>query len=269
MAYVYRHIRLDKKIPFYIGIGSDEEGKYYRANTEDSRNKIWRDITSRAAYEVQIVLEGLSWEEACLKEIEFIEMYGRIDKKTGTLANMTKGGEGVVGRVDTEERKQKWKKSREGFQHSEVTKQKLSIKHTGKTHSKETKEKIRTNKKQDWQNPEHPFNSLEYREQKREHMVKNNPMHDPEIRARHKQAVEQREWKGGTVLRDLNIKQVTCPHCKKSGGYTSFKQFHFDRCETFTGIKHTKPEYTCPHCNKTGKGASNMQRWHFENCKYK
>lgn len=30
-----------------------------------------------------------------------------------------------------------------------------------------------------------------------------------------------------------------------------------------------KPEYTCPHCNKTGKGASNMQRWHFENCKYK
>jgi len=109
----------------------------------------------------------------------------------------------------------------------------------------------------------------ESRRKKSELLKQNNPMHDPEIRARHKQAVEQREWKGGTVLKDLNTKQVTCPHCKKSGGYMSFKQFHFDRCETLTGIKHTKPEYTCPYCNKAGKGASNMQRWHFENCKYK
>jgi len=30
-----------------------------------------------------------------------------------------------------------------------------------------------------------------------------------------------------------------------------------------------KPEYTCPHCRKTGKGASNMQRWHFSNCRSK
>lgn len=269
MAYVYRHIRLDKKIPFYIGIGSDEEGKYCRANTADGRNKIWRDITNKTAYEVQVVIEGLSWEEACLKEIEFVELYGRIDKKTGFLANMTKGGDGVLGRVDTEERKQKWRKSREGFQHSEVTKQKLSMQHTGKTHSKKTKEKIRAIKRQEWQNPEHLFNSFEYRELKRKHMVKNNPMANPEIRARHKQAVEQREWKGGTVLKDLNTKQVTCPHCNKSGGYMSFKQFHFDRCEILTGVKHTKPEYTCPHCGKTGKGASNMQRWHFKNCKHK
>lgn len=28
MAYVYRHIRLDKNEPFYIGIGKDEGGKY-------------------------------------------------------------------------------------------------------------------------------------------------------------------------------------------------------------------------------------------------
>ena len=32
MAYIYRHIRLDKNEPFYIGIGSDVEGKYKRAN---------------------------------------------------------------------------------------------------------------------------------------------------------------------------------------------------------------------------------------------
>lgn len=109
----------------------------------------------------------------------------------------------------------------------------------------------------------------ETRRKKSEFLKQNNPMADPKMRARHKQAVEQREWKGGTVLKDLNIKQVTCPHCNKSGGYMSFKQFHFDRCEILTGVKHTKPEYTCPHCGKTGKGASNMQRWHFKNCKHK
>jgi group I intron endonuclease len=107
------------------------------------------------------------------------------------------------------------------------------------------------------------------REKKSEFMKVHNPMFNLEVQQRHKQAVEQREWKGGTVLKDLNMKQVICPHCKKTGGYMSFKQFHFDRCETLTGIKHTKPEYTCPHCSKTGKGASNMHRWHFENCKYK
>lgn len=114
-----------------------------------------------------------------------------------------------------------------------------------------------------------PGMTEEVKKKKSEFLKQNNPMADPEIRARHKLAVEQREWNGGAVLKDLNTKQVTCPHCKKSGGYMSFKQFHFDRCEVLTGIKHTKPEYTCPHCGKTGKGASNMQRWHFKNCKHK
>jgi len=109
----------------------------------------------------------------------------------------------------------------------------------------------------------------EGRKKKSEFLKQNNPMYNPDVRLKHKQAVEQREWKGGTVLKDLNTEQVTCPHCKKSGGYMSFKQFHFDRCEALTGIKHTKPEYTCPHCKKTGRGASNMQRWHFKNCKYR
>lgn len=46
MAYVYRHIRLDKNEPFYIGIGSNET--YKRANTIKDRNKIWYDIAAKA-----------------------------------------------------------------------------------------------------------------------------------------------------------------------------------------------------------------------------
>jgi hypothetical protein len=36
----------------------------------------------------------LSWEEACEKEIELIEMYGRRKLGEGTLVNLTEGGQG-------------------------------------------------------------------------------------------------------------------------------------------------------------------------------
>ena len=38
MAYVYRHIRLDKNEPFYIGIGKDDSGEYKRANHIGNKN---------------------------------------------------------------------------------------------------------------------------------------------------------------------------------------------------------------------------------------
>jgi len=95
MAYLYRHIRLDTKTPFYIGIGSDEN--YTRAYDKRSRNRHWSSIVKKANYEVEIVLDNLSWEEACDKEIEFIKLYGRKDLNEGCLCNMTNGGDGMLG----------------------------------------------------------------------------------------------------------------------------------------------------------------------------
>lgn len=62
MAYVYRHIRLDKNVPFYIGIGSDEEGEYKRAycSIQNGRNKYWNNIVAKTAYEVDIMVDGIS-----------------------------------------------------------------------------------------------------------------------------------------------------------------------------------------------------------------
>jgi len=99
MAYVYRHIRLDKNVPFYIGIGESK----YRHSSIQNRNKIWKRIVAKTDYEVEILLDGLSWEEACKKEIEFIKLYGRIDRNTGTLANMTDGGDGNLGLIHSAE----------------------------------------------------------------------------------------------------------------------------------------------------------------------
>lgn len=104
MAYLYRHIRLDKNEPFYIGIGSGETPK--RAFNAHQRSVLWKRIASKG-FEVEIITEDISWEEACDKERYFISLYGRIDIGTGILANMTIGGEGNVGRVISQKEREK------------------------------------------------------------------------------------------------------------------------------------------------------------------
>lgn len=103
MAYVYRHIRLDTNQPFYIGIGSDDMGEYKRAYNKSKRSNFWKRIYAKANYRVDIVLDDLTWEEACEKEIEFIALYGRLDKGLGILCNHTSGGEGTLGNIQSQD----------------------------------------------------------------------------------------------------------------------------------------------------------------------
>lgn len=95
MAILYRHIRPDKNEVFYVGIGK----KISRAFSKQSRNTHWHNIvnSNNGQYEVQIILSELDWEEAALKEIEFIKLYGKLVDGTGTLVNQTDGGEGTLG----------------------------------------------------------------------------------------------------------------------------------------------------------------------------
>jgi hypothetical protein len=169
MAYLYRHIRLDKNEPFYIGIGEDKpkyEGQYKRANNKRDRNIHWKNITNLTPYKVEIMLDDLTWDEACQKEIEFIKLYGRVNLNKGPLCNMTDGGEGSNNRFHSEETKQRISKGNkdkpkpEGFgktmkerlknqpsffkgkKHSEETKLKMSKIAKNKKLSEETKQKI-------------------------------------------------------------------------------------------------------------------------------
>ena len=99
MAVVYRHIRLDKNEVFYVGIGKTEA----RPHSVNDRNRYWKNITNKTDYRVDILFDDLTWNEACEKEIEFIELYGRKDLGKGTLVNLTNGGEGVIGQVVSDE----------------------------------------------------------------------------------------------------------------------------------------------------------------------
>ncbi len=124
MAYVYRHIRLDKNIPFYIGIGSDDNGEYKRAycSHANGRNRYWNNIVSKSSYEVDIIIDDITWEDACKKEMEFIALYKR-RKDGGTLSNLTLGGEGQLGM-------EAWNK---GIVTPDETRKKQSLKRMGKS----------------------------------------------------------------------------------------------------------------------------------------
>lgn len=143
--YLYRHVRIDKNEPFYIGVGRKYYGKiykgYYRAKTQSKRNKLWRDIVSKTSYEIEIILESDNLEFVKRKEIEFIALYGRKNLGTGILANLTDGGDGCESLVFTvEQRKRmadrsKGNKNMFGKKHSLESKMQMS-------NSSKTKRKV-------------------------------------------------------------------------------------------------------------------------------
>jgi hypothetical protein len=140
MAYVYRHIRIDKNEPFYIGIGSDMT--YKRAREKSRRSNLWNKIIAKSDYDVEILLDDITFEEAKNKEIEFIKLYGRIDLGNGTLANLTDGGDGTANRIFTSEHKRKLSLSQIGKKISEEQKDKLRKYRLGIPNSPETRLKI-------------------------------------------------------------------------------------------------------------------------------
>jgi hypothetical protein len=122
LAILYRHIRLDKNQVFYIGIGESES----RAHNKINRTRIWKNIAAKG-YEIEILFEDLTWEQAKEKEKEFIALYGRRDLGLGTLVNLTDGGEGTVGFRHTEETKEKCRLAAKNQIHTEESKRKKSL----------------------------------------------------------------------------------------------------------------------------------------------
>lgn len=119
---VYRHIRLDKNVPFYIGIGTRKSRAY-----DKWRNKFWKNIIAKTDYEVEILFDDLTRPQAEAKERELIALYGRLDLGTGTLANLTDGGDeggghANRGRKHSEETKAKFKNRKRGIISEEVRK---------------------------------------------------------------------------------------------------------------------------------------------------
>ena len=148
MTYVYRHIRLDKNEPFYIGIGTDTN--YQRAYSKHSRNIFWQRVVKKTNYDVEIIMDNLTKDKAKLKEIELITLYGKKINNTGTLVNITDGGESGSGYKHTEESKRKiaeankykeYSKIDKSYMQTKEYKDKVSKNNTGRIMPKSMREK--------------------------------------------------------------------------------------------------------------------------------
>lgn len=95
--YLYRHTRIDKAVPFYIGVGTNIKGNYRRSRMTQKRSNHWLGIIKKTEIIVEIIFESDNKEEVLNKEQEFIKLYGRLDNKTGILTNYTDGGDGQHG----------------------------------------------------------------------------------------------------------------------------------------------------------------------------
>jgi hypothetical protein len=140
MAIVYRHHRLDKNEVFYVGIGNKESRAFDMVN----RNHIWKGIKSRSEVEVEIVARDLSWDLACELEQLMISEYGRIDLHSGTLANLTDGGDGSVGIKHSQQTKDKRADSNRGQKRTDETRARISQALMGKKLSPAHIESLRT-----------------------------------------------------------------------------------------------------------------------------
>jgi len=155
--YVYAFLRstdspvAPKHTPYYIG-----KGKGRRAYSLNRRGAPRPKDSSFIAF----IQEGLTENEAFELEKYCIALYGRVDLGTGILRNLTNGGEGVTGRIVSEEVKERIADAQREEKHRlwgkhlpKETKQKISEairgeRHPmwGKTHTEESRNKMSRSK---------------------------------------------------------------------------------------------------------------------------
>lgn len=101
--YLYRHIRNDINVPFYIGIGKVNPNPKFQTDTQiyqrafsksliSGRNDTWKSIVATTSYDVDILYESDDKDLIEEKEKEFIKLYGKLIDSNGTLANIENGG---------------------------------------------------------------------------------------------------------------------------------------------------------------------------------
>ena len=93
---VFVYCYLSKKLrPYYVGVATNRMRPISPHSFQIPKDRRL----------IRIMKAGLTWDEAADWERRYIAHYGRVDQQTGCLWNMTDGGEGVPGRVVSEETK--------------------------------------------------------------------------------------------------------------------------------------------------------------------
>lgn len=155
MFYVYVHRKATTGAVFYVGKGT---GK--RFERKEARNNLWAKVSEKHG----VLCEIVHWFEdealAFRLEMDLIAYFGRVNNRTGCLVNMTDGGEGSSGQIQSDEKREKLRIYRtgrrlpqdlidrhrermKGFRHTPESRAKIGAAHRGKTISPDHIEAVR------------------------------------------------------------------------------------------------------------------------------
>jgi hypothetical protein len=137
MYYTYAYLREDGT-PYYIGKGKGDRAYKH------SLHRLKPPSEDR----IKILKKNLTEVEAFEEEIRLIAEYGRKDLETGILRNMTDGGEGPSGRINSPENRAGISKRMKGNTYAKNRKdltsigKKISAAKKGKKFTKEHREAL-------------------------------------------------------------------------------------------------------------------------------
>lgn len=130
-AYVYIHRRKTDGMVFYVGKGSDP----YRLRQKTGRNRYWNSVVAKHGWTYEKVAEGLSDQEALDLEISTIAEMRALGMP---LTNLTDGGEGLRGHVQSAEHIKKRTDAYRGRKHSDEARAKMR----GRVVTQEVRDKL-------------------------------------------------------------------------------------------------------------------------------
>lgn len=203
--YVYAYLKPDGT-PFYVGKGKEDRHLHHlkeakKLRTKDNNKLKIRTIRKilKQGLEPEIKFIDTNLDESTAFELEefLISEIGRIDLGTGTLTNLTSGGEGSSGVIVSEETRHKRRLKMQGVLNPNFGR-------------KDTPEQI---------------------EVKRQRMlgVKRIPLTDEQKENIRKSTIGVK--KSNTENMRKPRSRVVCPHCNKEGGSNTMHRWHFDNCK--------------------------------------
>lgn len=149
--YVYLYIKPDGTV-FYVGKGREDRYLHHLLEAKKSKSKdsnklkistIRKILRQGLEPEIKFVDSNLSEEQAFELEEFLISEIDRIDLGTGTLTNMTNGGEGCRGQIISDERKEQLRVQMTGEGNPNYGNTGEKCIWWGRKHTEETKEKLR------------------------------------------------------------------------------------------------------------------------------
>jgi hypothetical protein len=136
------HVYIDRKpdgTPFYVGVGSNKRVRLAQRNVFHSR------VAAKHPGWTRTVIETSSFEQCLEFEQLIVSEVGRRNNGTGPLVNLTDGGEGCLGMIQSDNCRQVQSMLRKGVPLSAGHREKIRLAGKGRRHSEEFKLKMKGN----------------------------------------------------------------------------------------------------------------------------